>query len=114
MPQVEQILDIFDGGAGEEEDRIDFDAFHSRVVAFLMEGEERVGEMEVQGRRRASTSSQGVFNENLRRSFDKSTSSPARSPGRRARPRRKGSQVGGRCTWDLVLFTRHLLKKSFF
>lgn len=91
--QVEQILDIFDGGAGEEEDRIDFDAFHSRVVAFLMEGEERVGEMEVQGRRRASTSSQGVFNENLRRSFDKSTSSPARSPGRRGRPRRRGSQT---------------------
>lgn len=91
--QVEQILDIFDGGAEGAEDRIDFEAFHSRVVAFLMEGEERVGEMEVQSRRRASTSSQGVFNENLRRSFEKSTSSPVRSPGRRARTRRKGSQT---------------------
>ena len=69
-----------------------------------MEGEERVGEMEVQSRRRASTSSQGVFNENLRRSFEKSTSSPVRSPGRRARTRRKGSQVAAGAAPVLVLF----------
>ena len=35
--------------------------------------------------------SQGTFNENLRRSFDKSTSSPVRSPGKKAPRRRKNS-----------------------
>ena len=40
--------------------------------------------------------SQGVFNENLRRSFDKTTSSPIRSPGKKvlkSAGRRKSSQA---------------------
>lgn len=91
--QVEQILDIFDTGSEEgAEDRLDFSQFYNRVVSYL--GETPTGGMLLSPSANIVSPPpgvQGTFNENLRRSFDKSTSSPVRSPGKKAPRRRKNS-----------------------
>jgi hypothetical protein len=101
--QVEQILDIFECAPGGAEEQLDFDQFYGRVVAFL--GGEGAAE-EVAGpalllspATQPPPVEQGEFNENLRRSFEKSTSSPAKSPNKKlVRNTRRKSQVSGhRC-----------------
>lgn len=96
--QVEEILAILDPGE-QTQDRINFDQFYQKFVEFLERGDKasednmRNGE---QNNYNANTAylnlspnmkNQGVFNENLRRSFEKNTistpSSPYRTNGRK-------------------------------
>jgi len=88
---VEQILQIFNSGE-ETQDKIDFDQFYRKFVEFMNSSErEDSVDMLVGERSSYSTNmdyltvspsgkSQGVFNENLRRSFDKNMISTPSSP----------------------------------
>jgi len=89
--QVEQILQIFNSGE-ETQDKIDFDQFYQKFVDF-MSGSEKGdnSNMLVEEHNNLNTNmtylnvspnvqSQGVFNENLRRSFEKNIISTPSSP----------------------------------
>jgi len=88
---VEQILQIFDSGE-ETQDKIDFDHFYQKFVEFMSSSEKGDnGNMLVEEHNNFNTNmtylnvspnvqSQGVFNENLRRSFDKNIISTPSSP----------------------------------
>jgi len=88
---VEQILQIFDSGE-ETQDRIDFDRFYQKFVEFMSSSEKGDNSnMLVEEHNNFNTNmtylnvsptvqSQGVFNENLRRSFDKNIISTPSSP----------------------------------
>jgi len=86
--QVEQILQIFNSGE-ETQDKIDFDQFYKKFVEF-MSGSEKGdnSNMLVEEHNNLNTNmtylnvspnvqSQGVFNENLRRSFENIISTPS-------------------------------------
>ena len=117
--QVDEILAILDPGE-QTHDRINFNQFYQKFVEFLERGDKasednmRVGEdsMRVGEQNNYNTNTdhlnlspnmknQGVFNENLRRSFEKNIistpSSPYRTNGRKdseqRNMRRKISQV---------------------
>jgi len=88
---VEQILQIFDSGE-ETQDKIDFDHFYQKFVEFMSSSEKGDNSnMLVEEHNNFNTNmtylnvspnvqSQGVFNENLRRSFDKNIISTPSSP----------------------------------
>eukprot|EP00092_Neocalanus_flemingeri_P025669 GFUD01027830.1.p1 GENE.GFUD01027830.1~~GFUD01027830.1.p1 ORF type:complete len:556 (+),score=215.44 GFUD01027830.1:174-1841(+) len=110
--QVDQILDILDPGE-ETQDTIDFDQFHQKFVEFMNSGDKvdasnmRVVENNKHNSNMTNLNmspgktDQGVFNENLRRSFEKNsistTSSPYKSPNNKQvavrNMRRKTSQA---------------------
>ena len=101
--QVDQILDILDPGE-ETHDKIDFDQFYQKFVEFMNSGDKVDGvNMRVIEHNNYNTNNtnlnlspskmdQGVFNENLRRSFEKNTISTTSSPYKK-NMRRKTSQV---------------------
>jgi len=89
--QVEQILQIFNSGE-ETQDKIDFDQFYQKFVDFMSSSEKGDNSnMLVEEHNNLNTNmtylnvspnvqSQGVFNENLRRSFEKNIISTPSSP----------------------------------
>jgi len=89
--QVEQILQIFNSGE-ETQDKIDFDQFSQKFVEFMSSSEKGDNSnMLVEEHNNLNTNmtylnvspnvqSQGVFNENLRRSFEKNIISTPSSP----------------------------------
>eukprot|EP00091_Calanus_sinicus_P005255 TRINITY_DN15682_c0_g1_i1.p1 TRINITY_DN15682_c0_g1~~TRINITY_DN15682_c0_g1_i1.p1 ORF type:complete len:355 (-),score=77.30 TRINITY_DN15682_c0_g1_i1:9-1073(-) len=92
--QVEEILAILDPGE-QTQDRINFDQFYQKFVEFLERGD-KISEDNMREHSNTNTAflnlspnmkNQGVFNENLRRSFDKNIistpSSPYRANGRK-------------------------------
>jgi len=101
--QVDQILDILDPGE-ETHDKIDFDQFYQKFVEFMNSGDKVDGvNMRVIEHNNYNTNNtnlnlspskmdQGVFNENLRRSFEKNTISTTSSPYKK-NMRRKTSQA---------------------
>lgn len=96
--QVEEILAILDPGE-QTQDKINFDQFYKKFVEFLERGDKnsedtmRMGEQNNYNTNMAylnlspNMKNQGVFNENLRRSFEKNIistpSSPYRTNGRK-------------------------------
>jgi len=88
---VEQILQIFDSGE-ETQDRIDFDQFYRKFVEFMSSSEKGdKSNMLVEEQNNYNTNMtylnvsptvqcQGVFNENLKRSFEKNIISTPSSP----------------------------------
>jgi len=88
---VEQILQIFNSGE-ETQDKIDFDQFYRKFVEFMNSSEKEDSSNMLVGENSSystnmdyltvspSGKSQGVFNENLRRSFDKNIISTPSSP----------------------------------
>ena len=108
---VEQILQIFDSGE-ETQDRIDFDQFYRKFVEFMSSSEKGdKSNMLVEEQNNYNTNMtylnvsptvqcQGVFNENLKRSFEKNIISTPSSPYKSSvtkddqkKMRRKISQV---------------------
>jgi len=102
--QVDQILDILDPGE-ETQDKINFEQFYQKFVQFMNNGDKVEEELKMSEQNKynlnmaPSKVDQGVFNENLRRSFEKNSistaSSPYRSPDRKMlkNSRRKNSQA---------------------
>ena len=103
--QVDQILEIL--GPGGEEDKIDFEQFYQKFVEFMKQGnnideeKEDIKQQVVEVNEVITkTSNQkmdgGVFNEHLKRSFEKNLVHTNTSPTKQAAQRnfrRKSSQV---------------------
>jgi len=104
--QVEQILEIF--GCGSEESgvtggRLTFDQFATRIVSFMQEGGAAeadtvriTNQKNLNLRRRSSNShpeDNGVFNENLKRAFEKDTPAVTSSPVDSTKIRKRSSQT---------------------
>jgi hypothetical protein len=101
--QVDQILEIL--GPGGDEDKIDFEQFYQKFVQFMKQGDkineekegtvQQVVEEEVITKTSNQKSDGGVFNENLKRAFEKNVpykTSPNKQAAQR-NLRRKSSQV---------------------
>ena len=105
--QVDQILEIL--GPGGEDDKIDFEQFYQKFVQFMNQGdnidEEEEDTMQQVVEEKAvitKTSNHkmdgGVFNENLKRSFEKNIIPSKTSPNKQRNFRRKSSQVSFPCS----------------
>ena len=105
---MDQILEIL--GPGGEDDKIDFEQFYQKFVQFMNQGdnideeEEDTMQQVVEEKAVITKPSNhkmdgGVFNENLKRSFEKNIIPNKTSPNKQRNFRRKPSQVSFPCSY---------------